>query len=207
MPGADKSSMSVTIDHQMLSTDDLGLKTIGQVLSHVQTRNRLVINMLIDGEEPDLDRMSDVRRVPLNGHVLFIETAEPRAMALEVLAEVEEQLGEADRLKGEAVDLLQRNAAVRAMERLSGCFSTWQHAQESLLKTAQLLRIDLTRVTVGGSSLAEVCGNFIAQLREVKQAMEDRDFVTLADVLTYEMTQTTDQWREAIAAMRDVIRA
>jgi hypothetical protein len=122
-----------------------------------------------------------------------------------VLAEVEEQLGEADRLKGEAVDLLQRNAAVRAMERLSGCFSTWQHAQESLLKTAQLLRIDLTRVTVGGSSLAEVCGNFITQLREVKQAMEDRDFVTLADVLTYEMTQTSRQWREAIGAMKGVI--
>src|SRR5918993_2841258 len=162
--------MSVTIDHVTLLTDDLGLKTIGQVLSHVQTRNRLVINMLIDGEEPDLDRMSDVRRVPLNGHTLFIETAEPRVMALEVLAEVEDQLGEADRLKGEAVDLLQRNAAVRAMERLSGCFSTWQHAQESLLKTAQLLRIDLARVKIGVETLADVVGGFIGQLREVKQA-------------------------------------
>src|SRR5918993_962198 len=178
--------MSVTIDHVTLLTDDLGLKTIGQVLSHVQTRNRLVINMLIDGEEPDLDRMSDVRRVPLNGHTLFIETAEPRAMALEVLAEVEEQLAEADRLKGEAVDLLQRNAAVRAMERLSGCFSTWQHAQESVLKTAQLLRLDLAGITIEGRRLADVLNEFAGQLREVKHAMEDRDFVTLADVLTYE---------------------
>ena len=40
--------MSVTIDHEMLSTDDLGLKTIGQVLSHVHTRNRLVVNLLVD---------------------------------------------------------------------------------------------------------------------------------------------------------------
>ncbi len=52
--------------------------------------------------------MGEVRRSPLNGHTLFIETAEPRAMALEVLCEVEQQLDEADRLKGEAVDLLQR---------------------------------------------------------------------------------------------------
>ena len=112
--------MSVTIDHETLLTDDLGLTTIGQVLSHVHTRNRLVVNLLIDGEEPDLDRMGDVKRVQLTGHTLFIETAEPREMALEVLTEVEQQLDEADRLKGEAVDLLQRNAAVRAMERLSG---------------------------------------------------------------------------------------
>ena len=199
--------MSITIDHEKLSADDLGYKTIGHVLSHVHTRNRLVVNLLIDGEEPDLDRMADVKRAPLNGHTLFIETAEPRVMALEVLDEVEQQLREADRLKAEAVDLLQRNAAVRAMERLSGCFSTWQHAQESLLKTAQLLRIDLTRITVAGQTLAEVVATFIAQLREVKQAMEGRDFVTLADVLTYEMTQTSNQWREAIGAMRDVIAA
>jgi hypothetical protein len=199
--------MAVTIDHETLAADDLGLTTIGHVLSHVQTRNRLVINMLVDGEEPDLERMGEVKREPLTGHTLFIETAEPRAMALEVLDEVEQQLDEADRLKGEAVDLLQRNAAVRAMERLSGCFSTWHHAQESLLKTAQLLRIDLTRVTVAGRSLVDVVGEFVAQLREVKQAMEFRDFVALADVLTYEMTETSSNWRGAIGAMRRVIAA
>jgi hypothetical protein len=42
-------------------------------------------------------------------------------------------------------------------------------------------------------------------LREVKQAMENRDFVTLADVLTYEMTETTELWRAAIAAMREIV--
>jgi hypothetical protein len=199
--------MSVTIDHEMLSADDLGLTTIGQVLSHVQNRNRLVVNLLIDGEEPDLDRMSDVRRSPINGHTLFIETAEPRQMALDVLDEVEQQLDEADRLKCEACDLLQRNAAVRALERLSGCFSTWQHAQESILKTAQLLRIDLTLITIDGRTLQDVLGEFCGQLREVKQAMENRDFVTLADVLTYEMTQTSRHWRDAIVAMREVIGA
>jgi hypothetical protein len=152
--------MPVTIDHEPLCTEDLGLTTIGHVLSHVHaTRNRLVINLLIDGEEPDLDRMSDVKRVLLNGHTLFIETAEPRAMALDALAAVEQQLTEADRLKSEAVDLFQRNAAVRAMEKLSGCFSTWQHAQESLLKTGQLLRIDLMRVNVHGRSLHDVLGS------------------------------------------------
>jgi hypothetical protein len=198
--------MPVTIDHEPLCTEDLGLTTIGHVLSHVHaTRNRLVVNLLIDGKEPDLDRMSDVKRVLLNGHTLFIETAEPRAMALDVLSEVEQQLAEADRLKTEAVDLFQRNAATRAMEKLSGCFSTWQHAQQSLLKTAQLLRIDLVRVNVHGRSLHDVLGQFIGQLREVKQAMENRDFVTLADVLTYEMTETTEQWRSAIGAMREIV--
>ena len=198
--------MSVTIDHEQLSADDLGYKTIGHVLSHVHTRNRLVVNMLIDGEEPDLEHMGDVKRSPLNGHTLFIETAEPRQMAMEVLEEVDQQLDEADRLKGEAVDLLQRNAAVRAMERLSGCFSTWQHAQESLAKTAQLLRIDLARISVDGRSLNTVVGEFSEQLKLIKSCLEDRDYVTLCDILTYETTATSQSWRAALKAMTSVIR-
>jgi hypothetical protein len=65
----------------------------------------------------------------------------------------------------------------------------------------------LARVTIDGRSLCDVMNEFCGQLREIKQAMEDRDFVTLADVLTYEMTQTSRQWREAIGAMRGVIGA
>src|SRR3712207_4805143 len=102
-------AVTVTVDHEVLEAERLGLHTVGQVLSHVQRENRLVVNLLIDGQEPDLDRLGAVKQSPLTGHTLFIETAEPRQMALEVLAEVEEQLREADRLKAEAVDLLQRN--------------------------------------------------------------------------------------------------
>jgi len=198
--------MTVTVDHEPLATEKLGLQTVGQVLSHVQRENRLVVNLLIDGEQPDLERMGPLRQASLSGHTIYIETAEPRQMALEVLDEVEAQLREADRLKGEAVDLLQRNAAVRAMEKLSGCFSTWQNAQESVQKTAQLLRIDLSQVRVELRSLSEVLNEFTSQLREIKSALESRDFVTLSDILTYETTQTSTQWLRALGAMRDVIR-
>src|SRR5438105_540758 len=147
--------MSVTVDHSPLAAEELGLRTVGQVLSHVSRDNRLVVNLLIDGVEPDLGRLGQVKQSPLSGHSIFIETAEPRQIALDVLREVEEQLGEADRLKNDAVDLLSRNNATKAMEKLSGCFSTWYHAQESVLKTAQLLRIDLERVRINDRTFAD----------------------------------------------------
>ena len=198
--------MSVTVDHENLEVEALGLRTIGQVLSHVHKDNRLVVNLLIDGQEPDLDRLPQVRQSPIHGRTLFIETAEPREMALEVIAEVEHQLREADRLKGEAVDLLHKSGgAGKAMEKLSGCFSTWQNAQESVVKVSRLMRIDLDAVAVGGRSLSTLVGEFSSQLRQVRQALEARDFVTLGDVLAYEMTETTAQWRAALGAVRDVV--
>ena len=200
--------MSVTVDHEQLDVEGLGLRTVGQLLSYLQRDSRLVVNLLIDGREPDLDRLALVKQSRLADHVVFVETADPREMALEVLAEVETQLREADRLKGEAVDLLQRGgAASGAMGRLSGCFSTWHSAHESVVKTAQLLRLNLADVEVEGQTLAEFLTDFTCQLREIKGALESRDFVTLGDVLTYEMTGTTTQWRCALDAVRDLVQS
>src|SRR6059058_3967297 len=109
-------SVSVVVDRQPLAAEALGLHTVGQVLAHLQKDNRLVVHVLIDGREPDLAAMGTVRRETIDGHELFIETADPRQLAIEALSAVREQLQEADRLRIEASDLLQRDVPVKAME-------------------------------------------------------------------------------------------
>jgi len=197
--------MPVTVDHQPLPADSLGLKTIGQVLAHLQQQDRFVVNVLIDGQEPDLNELGSIKQSLLNGHTLFIETAEPREMALEVLDAVEHQLDEADRLKSDAVEALQANQLFQAMQKLSGCFTTWQNAQESVKKVAELLRVDLSKVVINNTPFSEVLGTLGQELRSIKTALENRDYVSLCDILTYEMTETTNQWRGAMAAMRSVV--
>jgi hypothetical protein len=197
--------MSVTVDHEPLAIETMGLKTVGQVLSHLQRGNRLVTNLLIDGRAPDLDGIHAVRLAPLKGHTVFIETAEPREMAINVLDEVEEQLRDTDDLRTDAADLLQRNQPGKAMEKLSGCFAVWQTAQESVLKVGQLLRLNLDLVRVNNQPLSSVLTRFAEQLREIKTAIEHRDFVTLGDILAYEADQTSSQWRTALTAIRDVV--
>ena len=201
--------MPVTVDHEQMADEKIaamGLRTVGQLLSHVLRENRLVVNLLIDGQEPDLSSLSTVKASPLNGHHLFIETAEPRTMAMEVLDEVDAQLAEADRLRREAVEMLQRNHPATAMERLSGCFTTWNNAQESVTKTAQLLRIDLDLVRIEMMSLSELLTDFTGQLRQIREALEGRDFVTLGDILAYEATQTCSHWQQALEAIREIVR-
>jgi hypothetical protein len=186
-----------------LSTETLGLSTVSQVLGHVKKSNKLIVKLLIDGLHPDLATMGDWGHRSLVDHTIYIETAEPRAMAREVLDAVEIELSQADRLKGEAVDLLQRNASSKAMEKLSGCFRGWKDSQESLAKVAELCRIDLEKVTVGAQSLRELMTDFSSQLREIRSALTSRDFVTLCDILTYESTDTLTRWRTALKSVRD----
>jgi len=118
---------------------------------------------------------------------------------------VEAQLEEADRLRGEASDLIVQSQNQRAMEKLSGCFSTWQNAQESVLKTAQLLRLDLSTLHSDGRPLTEMVSAFAEQLRSIKSALEGRDFVLLNDILTYEAAETTGRWRDAVRSLKAVV--
>jgi hypothetical protein len=200
-------SISVTVDREPLAVSELGLRTIGQVLSHLRRDDRLVVHVLIDGQEPDLTDLPSVRQRPLDGHTIFIETARPAELAGQVLDDVSEQLPFAEQLKSEAADLLQRNATPKALEQLGGCIRIWQHAQESLVKTAELLRLALDNVQVHGRPLSSVLADFSGQLRSIKSALEQRDFVSLSDVLLYETAETTSLWLAAIEALRRLVAA
>src|SRR5438477_10527918 len=98
--------MSVTVDRQTLATQEMGLQTLGQLIAHLQRDNRLVVHVLVDGEEPDLSQMGSVRKIPISRHTFFVETADPRQLALQALDEVELQLAETDDLRCEASDLI-----------------------------------------------------------------------------------------------------
>jgi hypothetical protein len=197
--------MSVIVDDQLLAAEFLGLKTVGQVLSHLKSDNRLVVHVLIDGKEPDLKRIRAIKKVPLSTHSVSIETADPKKMARQFLDEVEAQLTEADRLKRESTLLLDRNQYAPAMEKLGGCFKTWQHAQDAFLKTAQLLRVAPESIKVHGRELTELLADFTNQLRAIRAALEGRDFATLGDLLANKMSRVVQQWRDAIRSFRGVI--
>jgi hypothetical protein len=199
--------MSVTVDHQPLATEALGLQTVGQVLSHLQRNgDRLIVSVLIDGKEPDLNRLGQLNRAPVQGHTIYIETIAPRQLALEAIEAIERQLADADQFKGEAVELLQSNQAIKGMEKLNACFNAWHGAQDAIRKVAQLLRLDLSQITAGELSFDQVLNEFAEHLRRIRTALEDRDYVALSDTLAYETKDMSAQWSAAIASIRATLR-
>jgi hypothetical protein len=190
--------VSVTVDHELLAAGELGLHTVGQVLTHLQDGNRLVVQVLIDGQEPD---PGQIRERPLAGHSIFIETADPLRLALDVIQEARQQLQLAEQFKLQAADLLQQGHTPPALQQLNGCLRAWQDAQDTIHKTAELMRVDLDAVMVAGRPLRQVLEGFAGQLREIRCALERRDFVSLGDVLLYETSHTTADWLACMEAL------
>ena len=197
--------MSVTIDHEPLAVRELGLQTVGQVLAHVARDNRLVVQVLIDGQEPDIDQIGTVRATPIDGRTIFIETANSAELAINVLDEVVDQLTVAEQSKQTAADLLQQGQTSKALCELGICIRAWQHAQQSIVKVLELLRVDPADVMVAKQPLEQCLENFSLQLRQIKSSLELRDFVSLGDTLQYETSDTTQSWLSCIDAVRQLI--
>jgi len=197
--------MSVVIDRQPLAFRELGLQTVGQVLAHVARDNRLVVQMLIDGQEPDIAQIGSVRATPIDGRTIFIETANSAELAHTVLNEVSDQLNSAEQSKQTAAELLQQGQTTSALSQLGFCIRAWQDAQQCVVKVLELLRIDAADVRVSNQPLEQCLANFSLQLRDIKSSLEQRDFVRLGDTLLYETADTTSSWLACVQAVRQLI--
>jgi hypothetical protein len=197
--------MGVMIDESSLDTQSLGLRTVGDVLGHVARDQRLVVNITIDGESPDLEQIDSVRKTLVRDHVIFMETVSPFDIARDVLDEVDQQLRQASDLCDQAVSLLRQGTYNEALKRLGGCLSAWGMSRDSLDKITRLLKLDLDDLKFEGQAVTQVVQNFANQLNQLRVALESRDYVELADVLSYDMKPAAQKWSLAIESIRESI--
>ena len=92
-----------------------------------------------------------------------------------------------------------------ALCELGVCIRAWQHAQQSIVKVLELLRVEPADVIVANQPLEQCLANFSLQLRQIKTSLEQRDFVSLGDTLQYETSDTTQSWFSCIDAVRQLI--
>jgi hypothetical protein len=198
--------MQVHVDSHALAVTELGLETVGDVLQHIRTSNRLVTHVTIDGQTPDLGHMKQVRRHALRGHTIFFETTEPKRIVDDVIDEIERQMDQAEQTRELAINDLSASQPTKALQKLSGCFTTWHAAQQAIDKVAQLLRVDLNLVRLGDDmTLQQSLEQFAVQLKAIRQAVEARDYVSLADILQYEIGRTVSQWRDALTQLKAIV--
>ncbi|MCC6240617.1 MAG: hypothetical protein IT448_10000 [Phycisphaerales bacterium] len=197
--------MPVSIDNTIINTEQLGLKTLGQVLEYINKQARVAVAILLDGKSPQLSDMDTLRSADTEIHTIQLETADPREMAMDALIDMQKALDQADASKNRAAELLQRNQAKAAMLPLNACLETWQQAQQCITQSAQLVGINLDSVEVGGRNLQSMANHFAGQLREIRRALEDQDYVALGDVLNYELDETGQHWRDAIISLSTAV--
>lgn len=188
--------MTVKIDDIPI---DLPGETLGEVLVAAKQRldpsGRLIVEIHFDGQQLIGDAIEQQQHQQIAEHDLALITAETRVLVIELLRQVRGRLDEALQQQEKAADLLQRDEEVDALKHIAEAMSIWQQTEQAVRQCAMLMEIELSELGSEDASFEELCGGLITQLESLRDQLQARDSVAVADTLAYEWPETTQKWK------------
>jgi len=171
--------MHIYLDDNPFAISDLANKTVRDVAQEIrqalQPQGRMLVGLFCDGKPvppAELDEAMD-KAVSCYERLDF-QSAIPAVLAREVLTKAKDLLAETSPLFEQAGQMLAGGQTPRAMELMGNCFNVWNQVQLSVAKAADLLQIDLAQLPVGDKYADALLEEFAEQLRQVKEALENR---------------------------------
>jgi hypothetical protein len=200
--------MIIFMDDQPVHADEVDtMGTLNEAVRGLQSdvcpADRLIVRIRCDGHDISGDQMKDMLEKPIGSfdNVELFTSTKGRLVA-DAMNHAAISLDETNEASHHAGELLSEGNAVEGIQRLGECLHVWQQIHDAIAKSIALLEIDAEEVHVQDEPLSRVLGKPRDVLMQVKQALEVRDLVLLADVLLYDFEEVTDQWRRIINCIR-----
>jgi len=133
------------------------------------------------------------------------QSALPQDLVLDALEHVDGLVGELESLGDEVVEMLNGGQVAEAMISMSQLFNKWNNVYQALHNICTLMQIDPADIQIDGDSGTELISGLLEQLQEVKRALEDKDFVLLADVLGYELKPSAEKMSRLVELLQQKI--
>ena len=166
--------------------------------SQLRDSGRIVVNVLLDGLALDGEELSRRLTESVGGREVRLYTADPRDLSRSTLEMLLAEFDEVVRHQNEVADLISRDETSEAMTRLVDVMEKWRQSQEALRNVAGVVGIDLNDLDVEGDPAIRIIEQVIERLKTVRDTIEARDFVGLADVLSYEGPRLVERWQKLI---------
>ncbi len=192
--------MHIYVDDNPYAVSGLADKTLRQIAVDIRQdltlKKRMLVAIYTNGQLVPSGELEAVLDSPAGRYEkVDFQSAVPQTLAREVLKRARELVEEAVPLCQQAGEMLSGGQTARAMEVLANCIGVWNQVQESLIKSAGLLGLDLSSLKVEGRKVNDLMDEFAVQLRQVKEALESRDYVQLSDILQYELQDVAPRWQ------------
>jgi hypothetical protein len=195
--------MHVYVDDNPYAVSGLADKTLRQLAQEVREsltpRKRMLVAIYTNSQLVPPTELDAVLDAPANRfEKIDFQSALPQALTREVLLHARALVTEAAPLCQQAGQLISAGQTARAMDMLGSCFGVWSQVQESMARSAELLGLDLSKLQIQGKGANVLLDEFAAQLRAVKESLENRDYVQLSDILQYELQDVAPRWQGLI---------
>jgi len=195
--------MLISIDGQEYPNLPGEGRTLGQVLDEVKDvvaeRGKIIVGIECDGQEvpPDQVDQSLTEHADKYWQINF-QTVVPATLAAEVLKAARNTLRQIDRDSQVVAERLNQSQIKEAMEVMGSLFGFWSDVYRAVFHTMQLLKIEAEGIELANGTADMIMSRLHQQLRDVKTTLENRDYVQLADLLSYELIPLATEWQKLV---------
>lgn len=192
--------MSIILDGCQIS--DTGLPagaTVGHAIDLAKGRlsgsGRLILGIQCDGSEVETARLRGVMAAPYS-HFNRVEltSGSPFSAVLETLGHARAAFGDSFATTKQVTAWLSSGHLDSAMNGLVECVEAWSDMHEAVVQGGALVGADFDRLVLGGRHVLDWLGELSKRLRDIRDAIQSRDHVSLGDILKYEMDETLQSW-------------
>ena len=200
--------MEVFVDDNLLDAAFVGDDTVEDVLRHVQLNlcpdGRMVTGIRCDGEEVNSDAIPNTLRKPASAFErieVFVDTK--GALVADAMSQAAVSLRQTEAACEQVAGLLTEGKTAEGIKALSACVGAWQQIHEAVAKSIQMLELDIERIMINDHPLIDVIKKPKDVLVQIRDALQAKDHVLLADVLQYELEEVLRQWQTIVARIRE----
>jgi hypothetical protein len=199
--------MELYLDDKIVDPEYFDDGTLEDAVRHVQEEHcaddQLVIALACNGSRLDSETMEAALAKPIpECEKLEIFTGTRAHLVTEAMNHCFDSLEQTERATEDIADRLDGENPADALRELGECMSIWGKIHEALAKSIEMLAINPETFTIGETPFMDALAKPKEVLLQVKEALEQKDNVLLADVLRYELCDATKTWLTIIDKIR-----
>lgn len=199
-------NMEIQVNGAQTSLGPLAGETLGGLFerlnTHFDAEKCAVVGMKLDGASVDLAGQEGLWESPCASHrLLEVEVVPHFDLSRRTLSDLKEIITQSPGACIEAASLFQTGSPAEGLNRLDGIFQLWAVLFQSLSDAASFHHFRLADIKIGDRNLPELLSGLSDLIRRLQEAVKSRDYVTVADLLEYEMAEIVPGWIQALDAV------
>lgn len=201
--------MTIMLDEQTIDTQSAPINTLADALDLAQGKisgtGRIIVTVHLDGQELNGQQISNGSSLSIVDRTVRLGTADQKQLSLTLLGKIHALVEFLGKQQIEVAGAIEKGQQAVALKQLAEVLGAWQQIHTAYSGLVNMIKLDLAALQIGQRSGQDVIQQFSQQLREIANALSNKDMVLLGDILQYEMDSAIQNWNELLAATLGVI--
>lgn len=186
--------------------------TVGVVVDAVKQaitdKGDILLEIACDGHTIHSEDITRMLNRPVTAYQrIDCRSGNPTDIVITTLRTSQTVLAESKASALQAAEDLSSGNVAQGMQRLIDCVEIWSQAHEAMINSGALLQFNFDELVVAERHIFDWLRDLGGKLKDIRDAIENRDHSLLGDILRYETEEFIEGWERMLNAYIEHVEA